>query len=88
MQPLSWAPAAQEPPAQGQWELALRCPNCFWFAEGVYDEADVSALEDALDHGLEQLLSDLLSLAEANLNDEVERFAAALHAGHILPEDF
>ena len=41
-----------------------------------------------LDAGTEQLLGDLNLLARANMEEQVERFIAALRAGQILPEDF
>ena len=83
VQPLDWAEAGE-----GKWELYLSCPNCFWAHEDVYLEEDIHALEEELDQGLEDMLRDLQRLTQANMADEVERFAAALHADHILPEDF
>src|ERR1700730_17076611 len=50
VQPVSWAEAAQ-----GQWELALSCPNCWWSGEGVFGEKEVHELEDQLDRGLEDM---------------------------------
>ena len=83
VQPVSWAEAAQ-----GQWELTLSCPNCWWSAEGVYGEKEVHALEDQLDKGLEDMLEDLQRLTQANMADQAERFVTALQADQILPEDF
>ncbi len=34
------------------------------------------------------VLADLKRLSHANMAEDIERFVAALHAGHILPEDF
>jgi hypothetical protein len=34
------------------------------------------------------MLRDLQRLTQANMADQIERFAQALHADHILPEDF
>jgi hypothetical protein len=83
VQPLAWSEAADS-----LWELYLGCPNCFWACEGTYTEDEVLALEDELDQGLEEMLSDLQRLAQANMAEEVERFADALANDHILPEDF
>jgi hypothetical protein len=80
---VQWAEAPQ-----GFWDLVLRCPNCFWLDEGVFDQNQVDALEENLDSGLAEMLSDLRRLTQANMNEEIERFAAALHADLILPEDF
>lgn len=83
VQPVDWAEAPN-----GLWELALQCPNCFWLEEGRYSQDQVDALEERLDDGLADMLSDLRRLTEANMAEEIERFAAALNADLILPEDF
>jgi hypothetical protein len=83
VQPIDWTEAPQ-----GFWELTLQCPNCAWSAEGVFDQDQVDALEETLDDGLTEMLSDLRRLTQSNMNEEIERFAAALHADFILPEDF
>ena len=83
VQPVDWAEAPQ-----GLWELVLQCPNCFWLDEGIFDQEQVDALEERLDDGLTEMLSDLRRLTQANMSEEIERFAAALNADLILPEDF
>lgn len=83
VQPVDWAEAPQ-----GYWELVLQCPNCFWLDEGVFDQDQVDALEEQLDEGLTEMLADLRRLTQANMSEEIERFAAALNADLILPEDF
>jgi hypothetical protein len=83
VQPVDWSEAPQ-----GLWELVLQCPNCFWLDEGVFEQDQVDALEERLDDGLTEMLSDLRRLTQANMCAEIERFAAALQADLILPEDF
>jgi hypothetical protein len=83
VQPIDWT---EVPP--GFWELTLRCPNCDWSDEGVFDQDQVDALEETLDTGLTEMLSDLRRLTQSNMNEEIERFTAALHADLVLPEDF
>jgi hypothetical protein len=83
VQPVSWAEMAD-----GRWELSLSCPNCWWEIEGVYAIEQLHDLEERLDEGLEEMLDDLQRLAHANMSDQIERFAAALSADLILPEDF
>ena len=83
VQPLDWHEAPQ-----GFWELALHCPNCDWSDEGVFDQDQVDALEEQLDDGLATMLSDLRRLTQSNMAEEIERFAAALEADFVLPEDF
>jgi hypothetical protein len=70
------------------WEVVLRCPSCEWTTTGVYDQHTVDRFDEVLDHGTEALVRDLKRLTKANMEDEVERFARALAADAILPEDF
>jgi hypothetical protein len=81
--PLAWEEAGEE-----AWELELRCPNCEWHGEGVFAQQVVEHLDEQLDHGTQVLVRDLKQLMHANMEEEVERFIAALRAGHILPMDF
>jgi hypothetical protein len=83
VQPVDWTEAPQ-----GFWELTLLCPNCDWLDEGVFDQGQVDLLEEQLDEGLTEMLSDLRRLTQSNMAEEIERFATALHADLILPEDF
>jgi hypothetical protein len=81
--PTAWEEAGEE-----RWELLLRCPNCEWEGAGIFDRDTVEALDEELDRGTHALLSDLKQLMHANMEEEIERFIAALHAGAILPMDF
>jgi len=83
VQPIDWAEAGEE-----RWQLELLCPNCGWSTVGVFNQAEVEALEDRLEEGLSEMLADLHRLAQANMSEQVERFITALNANHILPEDF
>jgi hypothetical protein len=81
-------PIAWEPADDGCWELSLRCPNCEWIGEGVFEHAAVENLDRRLDEGTQALSRDLFQLSQANMEDEVERFVTALEADHVLPMDF
>jgi len=70
------------------WEVELRCPNCEWSEVGKFDQATVDRFDEQLDDGTEALIKDLRRLVQANMEAEAERFAAALAANAILPEDF
>ena len=83
VQPIEWGEPSEE-----RWELTLHCPNCDWTCHGSYDQDQVELLEEQLDDGVAAILRDLKRLATANMADEIERFAAALDADLILPEDF
>lgn len=83
VQPVEWGEATEE-----RWELTLHCPNCDWISHGSFDQDQVMELEEQLDEGIAAILCDLKRLATANMADEIERFATALEADLILPEDF
>ena len=83
VQPLEWSEGRDD-----TWNLALNCPNCDWYAEGIYTAEEVRELEDRLDEGLADMLRDLQRLTQANMADHIDRFVSALHADEILPEDF
>ena len=70
------------------WEVELRCPNCEWRGTGVFSQDIVEAFDDELDRGIDVLLADYRALVNSNMEDEIDRFAKALHAGAILPADF
>ena len=70
------------------WEVHLRCPNCEWHAVDLYPQDIVDRFDEELDRGTETLVRDLKQLTAANMEDEIERFRAALGADAILPEDF
>lgn len=81
--PTDWAPADS-----GNWAVELRCPDCQWLGGGVFAQPVVDRFDEVLDHGTEQLLTDLQLLSRANMEEQVERFVAALWAGEIQPVDF
>jgi hypothetical protein len=81
--PVEWQEASAT-----HWEVLLRCPNCEWSEVGVYDQATVDRFDETLDNGTEALVRDLRRLVQANMEEEAERFANALDADAILPEDF
>lgn len=83
VQPVAWSEASDD-----HWELTLECPNCWWTVDGIFDREQVHELEEQLDDGLADMLGDLKRLAHANMADQIDRFVRALHADHILPEDF
>lgn len=72
----------------GAWRLDLRCPDCEWTTSEVFAADSVEAFDEVLGHAAQQLVSDLRELTRANMEVEVERFVAALHADLIWPIDF
>ena len=81
--PVDWEEASAT-----HWEVELRCPNCEWSEVGTYDQATVDRFDENLDMGTDALVKDLRRMVQANMEAEAERFAAALNANAILPEDF
>lgn len=81
-------PLAWEEAGEAAWSLELRCPDCEWHGEGVYEQSLVEALDEQLDNGTQVLVRDLKHLMHANMEDEVERFICALRGGHVWPMDF
>ena len=81
--PVEWEEASAT-----HWEVELRCPNCEWSEVGTFDQATVDRFDEHLDLGTDALVKDLRRLVQANMEAEADRFAAALEAGAILPEDF
>jgi hypothetical protein len=73
--PLDWA---EEGPRH--WRIVLRCPECEARREGVFEQSVVEELDEQL--------SDLKQLTQANMEDEVEFFVRALDADLIVPSDF
>ena len=70
------------------WLVALRCPNCEWNTIDLYAQDVVDRFDEELDRGTEALVRDLKHLTRANMEDEIERFVAALASDALLPEDF
>jgi hypothetical protein len=83
VEPVEWAAAGPE-----RWRVALSCPNCGHWSEGVFSQECVDRFDERLDEGTAVLVAELKRLQHANMTDDVERFIGALHAGAILPEDF
>jgi hypothetical protein len=81
--PTDWAPSGQR-----RWYVSLRCPQCEWRGGGNYDQALVDRFDDVLDETMQSVLDDLELLTRANMEEQIERFVAALDADLILPEDF
>ncbi len=81
-------PVAWEQAGASSWRVALRCPDCEQTREGTFPQDAVDAFDEQLDAGTDALAADLRRLTRANMADELRRFAAALDADAIFPEDF
>jgi len=72
----------------GSWHVGLRCPDCEHRREGTYSQRVVDDYDERLNEGSDELSTAYRRLMRDNLVAEMERFAGALRAGAILPEDF
>ncbi len=81
-------PVIWEEAGASAWRVTLRCPDCDQVREGVFPQEAVDAFDEQLDAGTDALATDLRRLTRANMAQELQRFAAALDADAILPEDF
>ncbi|HEU0019342.1 MAG TPA: hypothetical protein VFQ14_03525 [Thermoleophilaceae bacterium] len=72
----------------GSWRVGLRCPDCEHCREGIYSQGVVDAYDEQLNEGSDELATAYRRMVRDNLVAEMERFAGALRAGAILPEDF
>ena len=68
--------------------LDLICTSCGWGNTEIHDDAELVGLDESLDVAYADLMALFETVWVANRVDEIERFAAALDAGLILPEDF
>ena len=81
-------PAGYEPLWGDRWLISRSCPNCGWEHEGVFPHAALRNFEEHLDEIDDLLWDELVRIQRELIDDEVGRFAAALAADAILPEDF
>ena len=81
--PVRWEEAGPE-----NWSVLLHCPNCEVYREGVFAQNTVEAYDEELDRAGGVLERDYKRLLRANMEEELQRFAGALRADAILPEDF
>jgi hypothetical protein len=83
VQPVNW-----HQQGDGYWNVELRCPECEGCGSDSYTRAEIDRYEAELNCGGQELIRDLRALTRVNMEDEADRFAAALASDSILPEDF
>ena len=81
-------PTAWEEADEDHWSVTIRCPECEILRQGVFSQTAVETFDEELDAGTDALTADYRRLMRANMAEEVDRFAGALSAGAVLPEDF
>lgn len=73
---------------KGHWLLSLRCSACYACREILVTQEQAEVFDRALDDEERKLRAALRRMERASMADDVARFAAALEADAILPEDF
>src|SRR4051812_13685346 len=68
--------------------VELQCANCEDASVALLGEADMERLDRELDRQTGSMRHMVAELRMADDLERVDRFAAALRNGHILPEDF
>ena len=81
-------PTAWEEADEHHWHVELRCPNCEHTETSIFSQDVVDCFDVELDRGTRALVEDLRRLCRATMEEDVERFCAALSGNQILPEDF
>jgi hypothetical protein len=83
VQPLEWDGLPAD-----LWLIRLRCPNCGWTEEGVYERAEVARYERIMEGGRDDLIAAIERARREAMDEDVERFVRALEQDQILPFDF
>jgi hypothetical protein len=81
-------PVQWEEAGANSWNVTLRCPECEWTEADVFTQDQCDRFDDELEAGTDALTRDYKRMVTANMSEEIDRFAAALHADAILPIDF
>ena len=68
--------------------VELHCTNCDETRIGVHDDAELIALDRDLEVTTATMQNAADVLEALDEWERAERFVEALHAGHVLPEDF
>jgi hypothetical protein len=71
-----------------RYVVELGCDNCEWWAVRILTNAEIEALDHAMDMATAELAEALSDLHAAGELERIDGFAAALHCDQILPEDF
>ena len=68
--------------------VELHCTNCDETRIGVHDDSELTSLDEQLELTTEVLRNTLDVFDAVEEWERAERFIEALHAGHIVPDDF
>src|SRR4051794_8259261 len=71
-----------------EYLMELQCNNCGLVVVGTHGEEVLEALDRELDRQVSDMEAALELWMVTTQMEEIDAFTAALHADHILPEDF
>ena len=74
--------------ADDQYLIELQCTNCGLLVVSTHGEEVLEALDRELDRQQADMQAALELWTVTRQIEEIDAFSAALHADHILPEDF
>ncbi len=83
VQPIEWNRLDER-----SWEVVVRCPECWESYPVVLDQDDVNEFSYFLESAFKTMLDAIKELDHEAFEADCERFATALWANHVLPEDF
>jgi hypothetical protein len=83
VQPVDWLVLGAE-----RWLVGLRCANCRRTDDVLLSERELERFGEQLERGRRTLVEGLARVTRANVHDYQWRFAAALAADAVLPDDF
>lgn len=73
---------------EGLYLLAVHCKNCDRLSTGVWEDAELEALEQANERAAAELRSALEIVTMARFIDDLDDFTRALEHDVVRPEDF
>lgn len=71
-----------------RWQLLLACPECFILRVEIVSNRELDIIIEQVESGLEEISSALADAERQHMEEECEKFIAAIQAGNIEPLDF
>ena len=81
-------PVIWEEAGPREWDVTLRCPECYLTERGTFDQDDCGLFDDVIEAGKDALERGYKRLVKENMKEEIDLFACALAADAIQPMDF
>lgn len=89
MQPMKWEQVTEDGERfRGHWRIWAFCGECRDVYEGVFNERQIDAFDEALDEGTVQLTQTERTLERENMQYELGVLTTAFEADLITADDF